>query len=544
MYNLRQLPINARLWLIIALTVIGIITLTGLSLKQYQSKLMVEKQLQTQHLVETAHSILVEYHKRAGLGEMDEKIAKKSALNSIKALRYDETNYFWINDMHPRMVMHPIKSKLDGKDLSDIKDPNGKHLFVAFVDEVKKNGAGNVDYLWPKPGSDNPVAKISYVKGFTPWGWIIGSGIYIDDVDEAFWSSTFTLGIAAGAILGLLLILSYLIARSIILPLNRTTDALHEISKGGGDLTCRLDTNGNDELATLSEAFNEFTEKIQKMVIKVNTATTHLTESATDLSTASTLSSSTINQQSEETEQVATAINNMVRTIHNISNNAETAAKFAQEADKEAASGMQVVTEASQAITSLATEIEHAGNVIHKLESESDSIGSVLSVIKGIAEQTNLLALNAAIEAARAGEQGRGFAVVADEVRTLASRTQDATLEIQAMIERLQSGSREAVKVMDSSKNTTQVTVEKAKKAAQSLELITKSNTSISDINTKIATNSEEQSEVAQQIDNRVVRISELTREATNSTRQVASSSKELASLGDELHSLVQNFKT
>ena len=544
MYNLRQLPINARLWLIITLTVIGIIALTGVSLKQYQSKLMLEKQLQTQHLVETAHSILVDYHKRAGNGEMDEATAKTSSLNSIRSLRYDKNNYFWINDMHPRMVMHPIKPKLDGKDLSALKDPNNKHLFVAFVDEVKKNGAGNVDYLWPKPGSDKPVAKISYVKGFAPWGWVVGSGIYIDDVDAAFWKSATTLAITAGIILLLLLALSYLVARSIISPLSQTTLALHEISKGDGDLTCRLDVSGNDELAKLSEAFNEFTEKIQQMVIKINTATNSLRESAKGLSSASTQTSSTINQQSGETEQVAIAINDMVSTIHEIASNAETAADFAKEADQEATLGMQVVTEASQAITSLASEIELAGSVINKLEAESDSIGSVLSVIRGIAEQTNLLALNAAIEAARAGEQGRGFAVVADEVRTLASRTQDATLEIQAMIERLQSGSREAVKVMEISSNTTQLTVEKAKKAAESLERITKSNTSISNINTQIAEKSEQQSTVAQQIDLRVVKISELTKESSDSTELVSRSSNELAMLGDELYSLVQNFRT
>lgn len=544
MFNLRTLTINIRLRLIIALAVVGIITLTGISLEQHHSKLMHEKQIQTKQLVETAYSILANFQKRVSSGEMSENYAKQSAMDAVKSLRYDESNYFWINDMHPKMIMHPVKPELDGKDLTHVKDPNEKQLFVAFVDEVKKNGAGNVDYLWPKPGHEEPVLKVSYVKGFTPWGWIIGSGIYVDDVNAAFWSSIVSLGMTASIILALLFGLSLLITRSITEPLNQTIKALRDISKGKGDLTHRLDTTGQDELSELSKAFNEFTGKIQQMVTKVNDTTTRLTSSSKELSTASTNTSSNISQQSNETKMVASTINNMLSTIQGIASKTSKATSYAQDADRETVSSMQIVTETSQAITSLASEMDQAGGVINNLEKESDSIDSVLSVIKGIAEQTNLLALNAAIEAARAGEHGRGFAVVANEVRTLASRTQEATLEIQTMIERLQSGSREAVKVMSNSQKTTLIAVEKSNKAAESIDRITASNASISDIIRKIASDSKEQSNVAHHVDQLISNISELSTQSSNSTQMVSQSSKELASLGEELHHLVQNFKT
>ncbi len=543
MQTLRHMNITHRLWILITLAVVGITATTAISLIQYNNSLLQEKELLTRKLTETAHSIIVDFHERFRKGEMDEKAAQAGALSSIRSLRYEGGNYFWVNDMNAVTLMHPIKPSLEGKDLKGLKDANGTAIFVEFVKTVRQNGEGTVPYLWPKPGSEEPVQKVSYVKGFKPWNWVVGTGIYIDDVKAAFWNRAATLGIIAGAVLAALLLVSAIIARSITLPIKLTTQAMDNIAAGEGDLTQRLDSSGSDEVARLAEAFNNFAMKVQQTITQVSSVTHQLATSAGELSSITAKSHNQMGQQRSETEQVATAVTQMAATVHEIAENAEKTASSARDANHEADNGRRVVEEASQAIQRLAGEVEQAASVILRLESESEAIGSVLDVIRGIAEQTNLLALNAAIEAARAGEQGRGFAVVADEVRTLASRTQQSTEEIQQMIERLQSGSSEAVQVMTSSQTTTQGTVEKARDAAESLVKIVTSVGTISEMNTQIATAAEEQSAVAQEIDKSIVHISQLAEEAANGSDQVATASQELSQLGDTLKQQVSQFK-
>ncbi len=532
-----------RMWLIIALSFIGISAITISALGQFKSGLMAEKAAQTQYLVETAHSILVDYQALASKGELKVEAAKTAALQSIKALRYDKSNYFWINDMQPKMVMHPIKPQLNGQDLSNIKDPDGKFLFVDFVDMVKTKGAGNVPYLWPKPGLEEPVQKISYVKGFKPWGWIVGSGIYVDDVDAIFWESATTLGGIAIIILLPVILLSMLIARSVCIPLKATTAALHDIAQGEGNLTQRLSSNGKDEIAKLSIEFNAFISKIQTTMVRVESASKQLANASSELSDITNEGSNSMAQQHQETEQAATAVTQMSATVQEIARSAEVAAASASDAEQEAQAGMRIMQKSTKAINILASEVNNAENVINQVEQDSENIGSVLDVIRGIAEQTNLLALNAAIEAARAGEQGRGFAVVADEVRTLASRTQESTQEIHTMIERLQSGSHKAVEVMKSSNNTTQSTIKTASEAADSLKKIVQAVNTISDMNAQIANAAEEQSTVAQAIDQSVVRISSLSELTVERSGRVANSTHELSNLGEEMRGLIGTFK-
>jgi methyl-accepting chemotaxis protein len=543
MKAMRNIRIKVRLWLSVLLALICIIVVAAMSLVTFHSGLMEEKEQQTRKLVESAHSILVEQHALIAKGELNEADAKSSALKIIKALRYDGSNYFWINDTQPKMVMHPIKPALDGKDLSNIKDKSGKLLFMEMVNAVKNDGAGYVPYMWPKPGSDDPVAKLSFVKEFNPWGWIIGSGIYIDDVEAAFQKEIMALGVTVIFVIILLASLSFIITRSIVSPLRETTVAMDDISQGEGDLTARLDSSGNDELSDLSLAFNRYTEKIHEIVRQVQEATGELTSSSDELNSVSTETNRSMIQQRSETHQAATAVTEMASTVQEIAKSSEAAALSAREADTEALDGKSIIGAAAETINKLASEVEQSAEVINRLETESEAIGSVLDVIRGIAEQTNLLALNAAIEAARAGEQGRGFAVVADEVRTLASRTQQSTQEIQDMIENLQNGSREAVRVMESSRATTQLTVEKASDAAQSLNKIAEAVGVISDMNTQIASAAEEQSAVAQEIDKNIVQISDLAEQGADQTTHVSDASERLSKLSGSLAQLVEKFK-
>jgi methyl-accepting chemotaxis protein len=505
---------------------------------------MHQKVLQIRELVETAYSLIAVQYERAEKGELDMQQAQQQAMDDIKGLRYGETNYFWINDTDARIVMHPIKPKLDGQDMSSFADPDGKKIFSEFASVAKNDGEGVVPYKWPKPGFDEPVNKISFVKSFNPWGWVLGTGVYIDDVETDFWNYTLHLVTTSVTILVILLFLSIAISRSIIKPLVQTTAALNDISMGEGDLTQRLDDKGNDEVAKLSVAFNRFVEKIEQIIIAVCQTSAQLATAAEELSSTTTQNHENLTLQQNETQQVATAVNEMAATVKEIAESAEGAAGSASAADEEALTGKHVVVNVTEAIGNLAGEMTSASDVINLLAKESESIGTVSDVIRGIAEQTSLLALNAAIEAARAGEQGRGFAVVADEVRSLASRTQQATTEIRELIERLQSGIQNAVDVIHRSGETTHATVEKAQTAADSLDRIVSSVALISDRNTQIASASEEQSSVAHEIDRSVVEISQLTEHSLLASQQISQATDELSRLGETMNSMVSKFKT
>ena len=336
---------------------------------------------------------------------------------------------------------------------------------------------------------------------------------------------------------------SWLMSLSIVSPIKRAVEAMHDIAEGEGDLTQRLAVKGKDEVAELSSAFNTFMSRVQDLVSQVAGSTSQLASAAEEMSLIVDQTKHGIQQQSNETEQVATAMNEMVATVQEVARHADSAAQKAHQADTQAMTGKNVVARTVKSIEELASDVNKASDVIHGLERDSEAIGAVLDVIQGIAEQTNLLALNAAIEAARAGEQGRGFAVVADEVRSLASRTQTSTQEIQAMIERLQVGARDAVAVMKKGTTQAEESVRQAAEAGSSLEEITSAVTDISTMNAQIADASRQQGTVAEEINRNVSNITQVAEASANGTEDMARSSLALAELASSLQVMVSRFK-
>ncbi|MEW8030097.1 MAG: methyl-accepting chemotaxis protein [Candidatus Thiodiazotropha sp.] len=364
---------------------------------------------------------------------------------------------------------------------------------------------------------------------------------FFAETDEAYHSMIIwvIVSLVVGALFSL--VLAYLIITNISRGVSLIEGTAKQLADG--DLGARVNYQNKDELSHIAIAFNRMADKFHDAINEVKDSVTQLASAAEETSTVTTQTNSGINQQLSETSQVATAMNEMSATVQEVARNAVEAAEAARAADKTFHQGKQVIDKVIDVIGELAKEVDEAVGVIGQLESESMNIGSVLDVIKSIAEQTNLLALNAAIEAARAGEQGRGFAVVADEVRTLAGRTQKSTQEIEEMICNLQSGANKAVKVMAEGKEVTLVGVEQAAAAGEALQTINAAVEQISNMNTQIASAAEEQSSVTEEINRSIVSINEVAEQSAVGAQQTSAASDDLAKLAEQLKGLVERFK-
>ncbi|KXG79198.1 methyl-accepting chemotaxis protein [Pseudomonas mosselii] len=346
------------------------------------------------------------------------------------------------------------------------------------------------------------------------------------------------LGIAA---LGLLVI--WLLALGIARPLKQMVSMLDDIAQGEGDLTRRLQSDRADELGAIAKGFNTFLAKLQAMISQVVSSVQKVSDSSEHTADIAIRTNQGVHKQMAEIDQVATAVHEMTATAQDVARNATQAAQAASEADRAANQGLDIVRDTSHSISELATEIGRAVTVVQDLARDSENINAILVTIRAIAEQTNLLALNAAIEAARAGEQGRGFAVVADEVRNLAQKTQQATQEIQQMIQQLQLGTREVVKVMEDSQGKTDISVQQASRAAESLASITQAVSVINDMNTQIASAAEEQSAVAEDINRNVINIGQVAGEVAGGADESSQASAELTKLAEQQRRLINQFR-
>ena len=354
-----------------------------------------------------------------------------------------------------------------------------------------------------------------------------------------------TLGMTLVGLLiaGIGLLVIWLVSHGIAKPLRHMVVMLDDIAQGDGDLTRRLEIERNDELGDIAKGFNTFLGKLQSMITQVVSSVQKVSDSSEHTADIAIRTNQGVQKQLSEIELVATAVHQMTATAQDVARNATHAAEAANHADQAANQGRQTVQKTADAIAALAQEIGRAVGVVQTLAKDSENINAILVAIRGIAEQTNLLALNAAIEAARAGEQGRGFAVVADEVRNLAQKTQQATEEIQSMIQQLQHGTREVVRVMEDSQDKTEISVQQANQAAHALESITQAVSVINDMNTQIASAAEEQSAVAEDINRNVTNIGQVANEVAGGADEASQASAELTKLAEQQRRLINQFK-
>ncbi|MBJ7551282.1 methyl-accepting chemotaxis protein [Marinomonas ostreistagni] len=540
---LRNLSIRFRFLLLVFSLALGAALIAFVSLTVNKAYILDAKAEKVRNLVEVQTSTLQFFYDQEQSGILTRELAQSLAKNAIKQARYDKSEYYWINDYQARMVMHSVKPALDGKDLSELEDPNGKKLFTEFTQVVKKDGAGFVDYLWPKAGSDTPVEKISYVKGFAPWGWIIGTGIYLDDVDTLFFEEAARLGAICVLIVMVTLLISTLISQSIMMPIQQIRSAMENISEGEGDLSTTLPEDGRDQLTTIAHSYNSFAKRLRGTLgsaVELNKGVEERSQLLMNVANETQVITSKrevlFQRMSEIITEVDTLKSQVVSAI-------DTSLENAEKTREKTSVGQQSIQKTVASLETLSRELTQGVKSVEGVAKESQSIGSVLVVISEIAEQTNLLALNAAIEAARAGEQGRGFAVVADEVRNLASRTQSSTEEIQAMITKLQSGAKDAQDKIQTSFSQLHHTAEDLTQTDHSLNAVALSVDAIIAAGEDVNKSIEGQKLAVQSLNAVNQDIAELSQQAGALVARNRVTSQELAEAAQENYKVMSTFK-
>ncbi len=475
-----------------------------------------QKRIKLKEITEVGISMLQDINREYVSGTITLEEAQTRAIRMIQNIRYgpEGKDYIWINDFQPKMIMHPYVTELNGTDISDYKDPNGKRLFVEMVDVCKGKGKGYVDYMWQwKDEQNNIVPKISYVEAFKPWGWIIGTGVYIEDIKSEIWALKLSMILVFIAVTAFMLLFFYFIARMISRAFAQVITFSNKIAEG--DFTERLEVDRQDECGMLARAMNSSVENIEKLISSVIISAQNLAQAVDQITKGNQSLSQRTSEQASSLEEIASTIEEATATIKQNAENAQEANRMSDESLRLGNDGDQVVVEAVESI--------------NEISESSKKIGDIISVINEIAFQTNLLALNAAVEAARAGEQGRGFAVVAGEVRNLAQRAGSAAKEISDLI-------KDSVNKVDRGTAL-------SNKSGESLKEIVESIKKMGQIISEIAAASEEQRQGIDQINIAVSEMDTMTQQNAALVEETASASEEMANQAQELMALVNRFK-
>ncbi|WP_028117848.1 methyl-accepting chemotaxis protein [Ferrimonas senticii] len=472
---------------------------------------------------------------------------------ALTGVEFGDGGYFYLYDMDGNNLFHGLLPELEGTNLYNAKDPNGVPFIQLLIDQAKAGG-GTATYFYQKKGHVELTEKIAFVLPLNEYNWWFGTGIYIDTIDVAAAEFSAEVGLhsqqeqLSNLIITLIcsviaLLLIWLACKRMVQPLNAMLTSLQEIARGDGDLNQRLIVDGDDEIAELGTAFNQFTDKLQHTVRQMATATEQLANAVIVMRGQAGALVAQLSHHNSETEQIMVAVTEMNTTAAQIACNATSVASATATATTDACDAQGNLAESMSAINNLVHEVELSAEHVQHLAEQSTKIHSVLGVIGEIAEQTNLLALNAAIEAARAGEQGRGFAVVADEVRSLASRTQTSTIEIKEMLDNLAQSVAQAVSTMSSSQANGQTTLAASQQTTGHLTSVTGAVNEINDMTMQIATAATQQSVVTEEINRNMVAIRDIVGELVQASEESEQVTSQLEQSGQLLQQLVGQFK-
>jgi methyl-accepting chemotaxis protein len=565
-----KFSIKNNIFLLIALAIVGLTIPAFIVLK---SQMLVDKKEKTKNLVQNAHSVAEHYYKLSKEGNISEDEAKKEALKIIKALRYDGKEYFWVNDTtlpYPKMIMHATNAKLDGKTLDATKfncatelqfgddgksesTDGKKNLFQGFVEVCKAKGSGFVIYQWQKPKeggglTEETYPKLSYVKEFKEWGWAVGSGIYIDDLNDAFLETTIKNSIYIVPIVALLFIFSFLIIRHVSSSIKQVVSPISElaksVSRGEADLRVKVKTKDNNELNEIVDAVNVFIEAVRNTV---------------EYAKMNALENASISAELSQTSlSIGRRVEEDVRTINDIFEDAKTVIGLVSKSSENTQASKNNVLKANEALQSSRAELSKMVEAVQSsvqlemefamklqaLTHDADRVKDVLSVIGDIADQTNLLALNAAIEAARAGEHGRGFAVVADEVRKLAERTQKSLQETDATINAIVQSINDATHQMNENAEGIKRLGCSSVKIESNIENTVEIMHETVDIISNLTADSITNAQSIQDISNMLEKINQTAHVNARSVEEIATSTEYLNKMTEGLNQKLKQFTT
>lgn len=555
---MKNIKLSNKLFLLMIIPFVGFIFLASYELYKINDLLMEGKLVKTRNLVEAAHSSVNHFYTLSQNGTLTEIQAKQAAIETIKSMRYDESEYFWINDMKPNMIMHPYKPQLDGKFLGDSKDPAGNYLFNEMVEVVKADGFGYVNYMWAKPGEDPDASfpKLSYVKGFEPWGWIIGSGIYIDDVQTQFYKQVMT---TSGLILVIMIILgflSFIVSRNITKPLQKSIGNMRALSE-----TTDVDIEGldrGDEVGDMARALEYFKDQLlknkalEKEQKKETEAQLNRQKAVLELThqyeTYALTMVETISAASEQLSQTAQSLTQATRNAMEETNGAKKSVSVTAQSIQSVASATEELSasvgeitnqmsKTSEIIRQTVARVEQADTTSKELTSAASQIGDVITIIRDIAEQINLLALNATIEAARAGEAGKGFAVVANEVKNLANQTSVATDQVETHVSNIQDISNEVVSVLQNIASIIQ-------EIEQNSSVVSGSITEQDSVVNEISRSMQDASSQAQNISGNIDHLNTISSENEISSEQVYQAAQSLTEKARDMDQKTKEFLT
>ncbi|MFT5708278.1 MAG: methyl-accepting chemotaxis protein [Oceanospirillaceae bacterium] len=538
---ISNLSVRYKLSLIILLFSALILILELSNLTNMREQLEISKADQSKEIVMSASNIANHFYTQYKKGDIPEAQARKSALEAISAMRYDDQNYVFISDLNAYMISHPIKPQLNGKDMSNTSDPHGFKLFAEFAKLAKKQGGGMITYYWPKPEFIDPIEKITYIHLMKEWGWVIGTGVYVDDLDQIFYQELINVIILLSLLMPIILIVAVIISRNITGPIAQINEAMQRMALG--DFTVIATYTSRDEIGHLAKNLNTTTHALSDLIKQVESSCLLIKQSTQSAAVTTVQTFDGINRQKDQTEALAAAVNEMSLTAQEVAHTANLTADHSRSANGAAQQGREIVESTIGRINLVSAEMQSLLVTMEQLQQDTEEVETILNVISNISDQTNLLALNAAIEAARAGDQGRGFAVVADEVRQLAKRTQESTSQIRELNERLKSAFTNAVTIVEKGHEYTQHSTSSAQDASDYINTISLKINEILEMNDQVANSAGQQSIVAEEINQSISTISNIAEETSLGANEIAQASQSLADMSIQLETHLQKFK-
>jgi len=539
---LARLKIRNRLALLVLSALILMIATASYGLSVLRNSILEDRRMETREIVNAAYSVAEHYGKLAEAEKMPQEAAREAALATIAGMRYEGENYFSQYDTTYHMLRHPFKPEMNGKDMSELKDSTGKRIVYELVEAAKRGQGEFIEYLWPRGADKTPVPKLATARLYAPWGLVVQSGIYIDDIDAQFRKQAAIVG--SGIIFGILLLLglSWWVAGSISEPLARLSERVNQIADSG-DLRQQIHVDSGAEIGDIAHAFNTLIERFGSIIREVAGgsreilgASEQLSGSIRRIEQSTTIQSDAAASSASTVEQISQSLGSTTHSLHQLSG-------FSDSSRGLTADGRKVVDEASGEMARIAESVSTSAQAVDALGEQSRNISEIVAVIRDIADQTNLLALNAAIEAARAGESGRGFAVVADEVRKLAERTAKSTQQISQMIDTIQKQTEQAVSGIREVSSQALHGLDLANQAGQAVSRIDDSVGEVSQVVTDIARSAAEQHQASNTISSHIEDISRQARENTAAMRDVAQAAQALSSMAERMKSGISHFQ-